>query len=103
MFPWYRLVLALHIISIISWMAGLLYLFRLFVYHAAEKEEVVKERFRMMEWRLYRIITMPAMVAAFVFGVTMLYLNPTLLRQPWMIAKLILVSLLIAVTHYAKT
>jgi protoporphyrinogen IX oxidase len=100
--PWYKLVLSLHIISVISWMAGLLYLFRLFVYHAAEKEDVVKTRFQVMEWKLYRIITMPAMVAAFVFGATMLVLNPSLLQESWMHLKLLFATGLIGVTHYSK-
>ena len=102
MFPWYRLTLALHVISIISWMAGLLYLFRLFVYHAAETEAVVKSRFQVMEWKLYRLITVPAMVASFVFGVAMLVQNPGLLHEGWMHAKLLFVAGLIAVTHYSK-
>jgi putative membrane protein len=58
----YRLILAFHIISVISWMAGILYLYRLFVYHALETEVVVKGRFEIMERRLYRAITFPAMV-----------------------------------------
>jgi len=96
----YRIVLSLHLISVISWMAGLLYLIRLFVYHAAETEPVVKERFKMMEEKLYRIITVPAMTASFVFGVGMIAMNRALLQQPWMHAKLLLVILMIGVTVY---
>ncbi len=62
-------VKALHVISIISWMAGLLYLPRLFVYHAdAQKGSVQSETFKIMERRLYRGITTPAMIASWVFG-----------------------------------
>ena len=62
-------VKALHVISIISWMAGLLYLPRLFVYHAGvEKGSVQSETFKVMERRLYRGITTPAMIASWVFG-----------------------------------
>lgn len=97
----YRIVMSLHIVAVISWMAGTLYLIRLFVYHAAEKERVVKERFVMMEDKLYRIITVPAMVVAFGLGLTMLILNPILWKAPWMHAKLFFVLCLIGVTVYS--
>lgn len=62
-------VKALHIIAVIAWMAGLLYLPRLFVYHAdAEKGSVQSETFKVMERRLYRAIMAPAMIAAWIFG-----------------------------------
>ena len=62
-------VKALHVISIIAWMAGLLYLPRLFVYHVdAPKGSVQSETFKVMERRLYRGITTPAMIASWVFG-----------------------------------
>lgn len=62
-------VKALHVISIIAWMAGLLYLPRLFVYHAdAAAGSVQAETFKIMERRLYRGITTPAMIASWVFG-----------------------------------
>jgi putative membrane protein len=93
--------MSVHILAVISWMAGILYLFRLFVYHAGETEAVVKSRFKIMEYRLYKYITAPAMVVAFGMGVWMLFLNPSLLQQAWMHAKLFFVVLLIGVTHYA--
>jgi putative membrane protein len=83
-------------------MAGILYLIRLFIYHRMETEAVVKSRFEVMEYRLYRYITFPAMVASFVFGLAMLGDNPTLLKMPWMHAKLTLVILLAAVTLYSS-
>ena len=101
MFSIYRLILALHIISVISWMAGILYLLRLFVYHTSETEAVVKQRFEVMERRLYIIITLPAQFFALAMGVIMILLNPTLLQQGWMHAKLTAVIALMGVTHYA--
>ncbi len=52
-------------------MAGILYLIRLFVYHAAETEAVVKVRFNIMQRRLYHYITLPAMISSFGFGIAM--------------------------------
>lgn len=67
-------VKALHVISVIAWMAGLLYLPRLFVYHSvAEKGSVQSETFKVMERRLYRGIMTPAMIAAWVFGLIMVF------------------------------
>ena len=68
MASYYLYIKALHLIAVISWMAGILYLLRLFAYHAAETEAVVKERFILMEQKLYKIITVPAMMVAFVVG-----------------------------------
>ncbi len=97
----YRYLLAFHLIGVISWMAGILYLFRLFVYHAAEKEAVVKSRFVLMEYRLYKLITVPAMVFTLALGLLMLYANPALFKQPWIHAKLLLVFLLMGYTGFA--
>jgi putative membrane protein len=88
----YLWIKSLHLIAVISWMAGLLYLFRLYVNHAAESEAVVMERLQGMERRLLRAITTPAMVVAVATGATMLALQPQLLRQPFMHAKLTLVA-----------
>lgn len=71
---WIMWVKALHVISVIAWMAGMLYLPRLFVYHVgAEKGSVQSETFKTMEWRLYRGIITPAMLASFVFGLAMIF------------------------------
>jgi protoporphyrinogen IX oxidase len=83
---------AVHVIAIISWMAGLLYLFRLYVYHAMETEPVVKERLKVMERRLLNAITTPAAVVATVTGISMLVLAPYYLEQPYMWIKLTLVA-----------
>ncbi|MDP6351154.1 MAG: protoporphyrinogen oxidase HemJ [Alphaproteobacteria bacterium] len=69
-YPWIK---ALHIVSVMAWMAGLLYLPRLFVYHCdAEPGSVQSETFKVMERRLLKAIMTPAMVGAWVFGVLLL-------------------------------
>jgi protoporphyrinogen IX oxidase len=98
----YLMSKSLHIVSVISWMAGILYLYRLFVYHAEETEEIVKTRFRVMESRLYSYITVPAMVASLVFGTLMLLLQPNQFAAPWLHGKLLLVAALVAVTLFAQ-
>ena len=100
----YRLILTLHILAIISWMCGILYLWRLFINHS-EKGRVnadIHELLVGMEDRLYRIITKPAMLVATIAGAGMLYLNPSLMIAKWMMVKLVAVIGLIAVTAYAK-
>jgi putative membrane protein len=92
MIPWLK---ALHVISVIAWMAGMLYLPRLFVYHAqATPGSESSETFKVMERRLLRAIINPAMAATFLFGIGMLALEPALLREPWLHAKLVLVLFL---------
>lgn len=86
----FRVLLAIHLIGVISWMAGILYLIRLFVYHAGETENVVKERFKLMEMRLYRMITLPAMGLAIGMGLAMILLSPGLLGERWFQFKLVL-------------
>lgn len=94
----YLIIKALHIISVISWMAGMLYLPRLFVYHAdAPKGGELSETLKIMERRLLRFIINPAMVASFVFGIWMLVLNPGLLSMGWVHAKITLVLLMAGV------
>lgn len=100
----YLTLKALHIISVIAWMAGMLYLPRLYVYHAGTvKGSEVSETFKVMERRLLRYITNPAMISSFLFGGLMLHANPGLLTAPWMHAKLTLIILMTA-THglYAR-
>lgn len=100
----YIWIKALHIIAVISWMAGMLYLPRLFVYHAgAPAGSQMSDTFKIMERRLLRFIINPAMILAFVFGGMMLWLNPELLQGPWMHVKLTAVIALTA-THglYAR-
>jgi putative membrane protein len=88
----YEIIQALHIISVIAWMAGLLYLPRLFVYHAdTPLGSVQAETFKVMERRLLKAIMTPAMITSFIFGIWMLVLVPALLTEIWMIIKIVCV------------
>lgn len=92
----YDVFKALHIIAVISWMAGMFYLPRLFVYHAdADKGSELSETLKIMERRLLRIIINPAMILTFIFGGLLLYANPELLHQPWLHVKLTAVLLMV--------
>jgi len=85
---------ALHVISVIAWMAGLLYLPRLFVYHcSAEIGSVQSETFKVMERRLLKAIMNPAMIASWAFGLAVLF-GGGQWTEPWMHAKLALVALM---------
>ena len=91
LFPWLK---ALHVIAVISWMAGLLYLPRLFVYHTeAEPGSAQSETFKVMEAKLSRIIMRPAMITTLVFGFAMLA-TPGYLANAglWLWLKLLLVA-----------
>ena len=72
---------ALHIVSMVCWFAGLFYLPRLFVYHAQSEDTVSKERFSIMERKLYRGIMGPAMIATLIFGIALIGLNPSILQS----------------------
>ena len=88
----YDWIKALHVISMIAWMAGLLYLPRLFVYHVqAQAGSIQSDTFKIMERRLLKAIMNPAMIASFVFGIWLIVLNPSLLSQGWLHAMLLLV------------
>jgi putative membrane protein len=98
----YQWVKAFHIITVIAWMAGMLYLPRLFVYHcAAEKGSVQSETFKVMERRLLRGIINPAMIATWLLGLWLAWNGPDShygwFAAPWFHAKLALVVLLSAV------
>ena len=95
----YLWIKALHIISMVCWFAGLFYLPRLFVYHASSEDEPSKQRFMVMERKLYRGIMGPSMIATLVFGAWLVYLIPGYLTQGWLHAKLTLVVLLIGYHH----
>ena len=87
-------VKALHIVFVVSWFAGLFYLPRLYVYHALAEDTISRERFKVMERRLYRGIMTPAMVFTLVTGAWMwLGFGVT---GGWLHAKLALVALLVA-------
>lgn len=93
--------LAGHILSFVSWMAGLFYLPRLFVYHAMSKPgSEQSETFKVMERRLYKYIMNPAMIASWLFGGIMLYVRwDLLIVQKWMLVKLVCVVLL-TILHF---
>ena len=85
----YQWVKALHIISVTSWMAGLLYLPRLYVYHSQVVANGAQAlTFALMERRLLKAIMNPAMILSYAFGITMLVMNPILLEMPWMWVKI---------------
>jgi len=94
----YPYVLAIHIIFVVSWMAGLFYIVRLFIYHteANQKPEaekaILQKQFILMEHKLWYIITQPAMLLSVSAGLLMLYLNPLLLQTDWMSVKLSFVA-----------
>jgi putative membrane protein len=91
---------ALHVIAVISWMAGLLYLPRLFVYHCeAEKGSKQSETFKVMEHRLLRYIMNPAMIVVWITG-PLLAWQLNMYRDGWLMAKFALVVLL-TVYHHA--
>jgi protoporphyrinogen IX oxidase len=95
---------ALHLIFMVSWFAGLFYIVRLFVYHTEsfDKEpiegEILRKQFKIMERKLWYIITWPAGILTLVFGVLMLVDQPIYLKFPWMHVKLTFV-LGLAVYH----
>jgi putative membrane protein len=98
----YQWVLAFHIIAVIAWLAGMLYLPRLFVYHcAAEKGSLQSETFKVMERRLLRAIINPAMIATWVLGLWLAWHGPDSrfgwFASGWLQAKLVLVLALSAV------
>lgn len=104
----YQVIKALHIIFIVTWFAGLFYMFRLFVYHAeaALKHEpaasILTEQYKIMERRLWYAITWPSAILAITFGIWMIVLMPGLLTQPWMHVKLFFVILLIMYQFYGQ-
>ena len=92
----YEWIKAFHIIAVISWMAGMLYLPRLFVYHCeAEAGSKQSETFKVMERRLLKAIINPAMVVTWILGLAMVWLGDWYL-SPWMHAKFALVIILSA-------
>ncbi len=92
---------AVHLIAVMSWMAGLLYLPRLFVYHTeAETGSDKSETFKIMERRLYKYIMNPAMIVSWIFGTLILYAGWEYYKtQGWMHTKLLLVVLMTGAHH----
>jgi protoporphyrinogen IX oxidase len=97
----YLLFKSLHLIAVISWMAGLLYLPRIFVYHSEANHESQKDILKIMGKKLYNYIMMPAMLLSWLFGVGLIHsLGFTIFLELWMQIKIIAVLIL---THYHFT
>ena len=98
----YLLLKSLHLIAVVSWMAGLLYLPRIFVYHVENKEKKeVTDIFEVMEKKLFYYIMRPAMIFTWIFGLILIYLNGIeIFSQLWMQIKIVLVILLSVYNDY---
>jgi putative membrane protein len=90
----YLYLKAIHIIFVVSWMAGLFYIVRLFIYHVEANDRTDSERitlqkqFEIMQHKLWYIITTPAMAISVLAGIAMIWINPVLLSMNWMLVKL---------------
>ena len=93
---YYLLFKSLHLISVISWMAGLLYLPRIFVYHAENSDDrKISDVFKIMEKKLYFYIMTPAMILSWIFGLLLIHsIGFQQLGQTWMVLKIIFVIFL---------
>jgi protoporphyrinogen IX oxidase len=92
----------LHLVAVISWMAGILYLYRLLIYHAERGDRAeIHDLLSLMAKRLYRFITLPAMIIAALGGTGMIVLNPSLLATGWVQLKLVCVLAIVVATLYA--
>ena len=97
----YLLFKSLHLIAVISWMAGLLYLPRIFVYHSEAVDDSQKTVFKVMERKLYNYIMMPAMMLSWLFGILLIHsLSFSVFSELWMQIKIIAVVIL---TYYHFT
>jgi protoporphyrinogen IX oxidase len=91
----------MHLIAVISWMAGLLYLPRIFVYHSEATHESQKDIFKVMERKLYNFIMMPAMLLTWLFGILLMHkISISVLLELWMQIKIVSVVIL---TYYHFT
>ena len=101
----YQYVLAIHIIFVVCWMAGLFYMVRLFIYHTEAQEKpqpdrkILSDQFEIMERKLWWIIATPSMYLVVIAGATMMHLAPAWWKQPWLHVKLLFVVGLI-VYHF---
>ncbi|MBP0011465.1 protoporphyrinogen oxidase HemJ [Roseofilum sp. Belize Diploria] len=100
---WFK---AFHLIGVVVWFAGLFYLVRLFVYHAeaSERDEpaqtILKAQYKIMEKRLYHIITMPGMAVTVAMAIGLISTEPEILKSGWLHIKLALVTALLAYHFY---
>lgn len=98
----YLVLKSIHIISIVSWFAGLFYIFRLFVYHVQKRDSAETSAvFEVMERKLLRIIMNPAMILTYITGIWILVLNPDWLHMGWIYVKLCFVFLVTWYHHFA--
>lgn len=90
-------VKALHIVFMVTWFAGLFYLPRLFVYHAMAEDEISRERFKIMERKLYFGIMTPGAILTFIFGLWLLldYAWMAYSQTAWLHSKLVLIAILV--------
>ncbi len=104
----YEVIKALHIIFIVTWFAGLFYMWRLFVYHAEAntleepKRSILLDQFKLMERRLWYIITWPSCILTFILGPWLLVIYPLWLTKPWMHLKLFFILLLLIYQLYGQ-
>ena len=98
----YLLFKSLHLIAAVSWMAGLLYLQRIFVYHVEnKKKKEATDIFKVMERKLFFYIMWPAMIFTWVFGLILIYLNGIeIFSQLWMQIKIVIVIILSVYNDY---
>ncbi len=97
MAQYYLEILAFHIIAVLSWMSMLFYMPRLFVYHQEHKDKkAFTDVVKIQEDKIYKVIGFPAMWATILSGGVLIYINPSLLDNSWMIAKLVILVLMIA-------
>lgn len=97
LFLWIK---ALHIIAVITWMAAIFYLPRLFVYHSMSEDQISRDRFVIMEQKLLRIIGNPSMIAVYIFGIWMTYLGwDYYSTQIWYWCKITLIAMLTTYHH----
>lgn len=100
---WFK---SFHIIGVVVWFAGLFYLVRLFIYHTEANEQpepaqtILKNQYKIMETRLYHIITTPGMLVAVTMAIALLITEPEVLQDFWMHIKLSLVAVLLGYHHY---
>lgn len=94
-------VKAFHMVAVVTWFAAIFYLPRLFVYHASAEDQVSRERFKVMERKLYRGIMWPSMVAVIALGLWLISFSPEYYAKAgWLHAKLTLVAALVGYHLY---
>ena len=91
----YDIIKSFHLIAVISWMVGLLYLPRLYVYHSEKKvESEIDKTFLIMEYKLYHYIMNPALIITYVFGLILIYESQDFLNEAYFLIKISLVIIL---------